>query len=168
MTSTQQPRPVRRPLSIATLRSYEYERFLKFLAVGGVGFILNAAIYWILPHSFRWNPSLANLFGAAVAIFSNFNLNNIWTFQGKRITGLAGYLWKLLHFYAASAFGVIVIQTGVIFLGTSLIGAGTLRLLGFGISYHWVYFLAGTSLLVIWNFFAYNKFIWNRAALATE
>jgi putative flippase GtrA len=165
MMSTQHSDPGSRPRAARKFHFRNYEQFLKFLVVGGFGFVLNAVILRILSGSYHWDHSLANLVGAGVAIFSNFNWNNIWTFQGKRITGVSGYLWKLLHFYAASAFGVVFIQTGVIFLGTKLIGDGVLRLLGFGVSYYLLYFLAGTALLVVWNFFAYKKFIWNRTAM---
>jgi putative flippase GtrA len=151
-----------RPLTLARVRARDYELFIKFLIVGGVGFILNAAILRILSGTYHWDHSLANLVGAAVAIFSNFNGNNLWTFQGRTITGFRSYVWKLLHFYAASAFGVVVIQTGTIFVLTRTIGDGVLHLLGFGISYYLVYFLIGTALLVCWNFFAYTKLIWNR------
>jgi putative flippase GtrA len=163
MPLTQQPKTAYLPLTLARVRTLEYERFLKFLAVGGVGFVLNAAIFHILSGSYHWNPSLANLVGAAMAIFWNFNGNNLWTFQGRTITGFRGYLWKLLHFYAASAFGVVVIQTGTIFLATVLIGRGVLHVAGFSVSYYLIYFLVGTALVVIWNFFAYNKLIWRTA-----
>ncbi len=151
-----------RPLELARIRAQEYETFIKFLIVGGVGFVLNAAILRILSGTYHWDHSLANLVGAAVAIFSNYNGNNLWTFQTRTITGVGSYLWKLLHFYMASAFGVIVIQTGTIFVATRTIGDGTLHVLGVGISYYLVYFFVGTALLVGWNFFAYTKLIWNR------
>lgn len=151
-----------RPLTLVRGRARNYELVVKFLAVGGVGFVLNAGILRILSGTYHWDHSLANLVGAAVAIFSNFNGNNLWTFQGRTITGIGSYLWKLLHFYAASAFGVIFIQTGTIFVATKIIGDGTLHLLGVGISYYLIYFFFGTVLVVCWNFFAYNKLIWNR------
>ncbi len=151
-----------RPLSLARVRARDYETFIKFLIVGGIGFVLNGAILRILSGTYHWDHSLANLVGAAVAIFSNFNGNNLWTFQGRTITGVGSYLWKLLQFYAASAFGVVFIQTGTIFVATKTIGDGVLHVLGIGISYYLVYFLIGTALVVCWNFFAYNKLIWNR------
>jgi putative flippase GtrA len=160
--SSQQQTSIAGPLTLVRVRMREYELFAKFLIVGGIGFILNAAILRILSGTYHWDHSLANLVGAAVAIFSNFNGNNLWTFQGRTITGIGSYLWKLLHFYAASAFGVVCIQTGTIFVATKTIGDGTLHLLGVGISYYLVYFLVGTALLVCWNFFAYTKLIWNR------
>lgn len=123
--------------------------FGKFLVVGGTGFILNAVILIVL-HTVNWPATWANLAGAAVAIFSNFNLNNIWTFKNQKISGIGQYLGKLLQFYATSAFGVIVIQTGMIWIGVRL----------FGDRQYFVFFLLGTAILLIWNYVIYSKVIW--------
>jgi dolichol-phosphate mannosyltransferase len=125
--------------------------FGKFLVVGGTGFIINAVIL-ILLHTANWSAVLANLAGAAVAIFSNFNLNNLWTFRNNKISGIRQYLTKLVQFYATSAFGVIVIQTGTIWLGVHI----------FGDELYFIFFLFGTAILLIWNYFIYSKVIWKK------
>lgn len=135
--------------------------FAKFLVVGGAGFIINFLILKILSDNFRWDHALANLVGAVVAIFSNFNLNNLWTFKHHKISGVSAYIWKLLHFYAASIFGVIFIQTGTIFLGDKLIGEGQINLF-VSLKFYYIYFVLGTGFLLIWNFFIYNRFIWKK------
>ena len=122
----------------------------KFLVVGGFGFILNAIILQVGVQAFHLNPSIANLVGAAVAIFSNFNFNNLWTFAHHKVTKVHHYFFKLLQFYITSAFGVIFIQTGTIFVGDHF----------FGTKGYFLYFLIGTALLLIWNFTIYNRFIW--------
>jgi dolichol-phosphate mannosyltransferase len=137
---------------VLKLRIRDSKSFIKFLIVGGFGFIINAVILQVLVQSFNWNPSLANLVGAAFAIFSNYNLNNLWTFRHEKINSLGMYLWKMLHFYATSAFGVIFIQTGTIFLGDTFIGR----------QYYFIYFLIGTGFLLIWNFTIYSKVIWKK------
>jgi len=125
--------------------------FGKFLVVGGVGFIINAVIL-ILLHNARWSATLANLAGAAVAIFSNYNLNNLWTFRHQKIIGIGQYFVKLLQFYATSSFGVVVIQTGTIWAGVRVTGD----------RFYFLFFLIGTSLLLIWNYVIYSKVIWKR------
>lgn len=136
----------------ASIREKLFGSFGKFLVVGGIGFVLQAVILRILVEGSNTNPSIANLLGAAVAIFSNFNLNNLWTFKTEKITGVSQYLWKMLNFYATSAVGVIVIQTGIIFLGDNLIGR----------KYYFMYFLAGTAILLIYNFTVYRLVIWRK------
>lgn len=124
--------------------------FAKFLVVGGIGFILNASILVLLHNVAHMQAPVANLIGAGVAIFSNYNLNNLWTFGHNKISGASQYLIKLLQFYGTSVFGVIVIQTGTIETGVRLVGD----------SYYFIYFLIGTALLLIWNYVMYSKVIW--------
>lgn len=127
--------------------------FGKFLVVGGIGFILNAIMLRILVEGFDWAPYTANLVGAVIAIFSNYNLNNLWTFKHRRAKSFPMYLLKMLQFYATSAFGVIVIQTGTIYIGVHFITAR---------EHYFFYFLLGTGFLLMWNFVIYSKVIWKR------
>ncbi|MFH0749324.1 MAG: glycosyltransferase [Candidatus Gottesmanbacteria bacterium] len=126
--------------------------FGKFLVVGGLGFVFNAVLLVIFREWVGLPASIANLIGAAVAIFSNFNLNNLWTFKEKKISSIGIYLQKLIQFYSTSLFGVVVIQTGTIEAFTRL----------FGETYYFIYFLIGTSFLVFWNYFMYSRVIWKK------
>jgi dolichol-phosphate mannosyltransferase len=126
--------------------------FGKFLLVGGFGFAINAVVLRVLVEGFSWAPTPANLVGAACAIFSNFNFNNLWTFRERKAKTIFSYFGKLLQFYATSAFGVIFIQTGTIFLGDTFIGR----------EYYFIYFLIGTGFLLIWNFTMYSVVIWKK------
>lgn len=126
--------------------------FGKFLVVGGFGFVINAVLLVVFREWVGLSASIANLIGAGVAIFSNYNLNNIWTFKEKKINSVGMYLKKLVQFFGTSLFGVVVIQTGTIELCTRL----------FGETYYFVYFLIGTSFLLIWNYFMYSRVIWKK------
>jgi dolichol-phosphate mannosyltransferase len=126
--------------------------FGKFLVVGGTGFLIQAVILKILVDGFMMNPSIANLIGAVAAVFSNFNLNNFWTFRSERVKSVGQYIWKLLNFYATSAIGVILIQTGIIFIGDQL----------FGRKYYFLYFIVGTAILLVYNFTVYRLIIWRK------
>lgn len=138
-------------IALSRLEELMTGSFGKFLVVGGFGFVINAVIL-VLLHRVNWSATIANLAGAAVAIFSNFNLNNMWTFKHNKISGAGQYLWKLLHFYVTSAFGVVVIQTGTIAIGVRL----------FGDHWYFEFFLLGTALLLVWNYFIYSKVIWKK------
>lgn len=126
--------------------------FGKFLVVGGTGFIIQAVILKTMVDVFKITPEISNLSGAVVAIFSNYNLNNLWTFKTEEIKGILQYLWKLSHFYLTSAIGVIFIQTGIIFLGDTF----------FGKKYYFLYFIFGTGVLLIYNFTVYRLIIWRK------
>jgi dolichol-phosphate mannosyltransferase len=137
-------------IALARLQELKTGSFGKFLVVGGFGFVINAVVLVAL-HSVHWSATLANLTGAALAIFSNFNFNNLWTFKHHKISGAGNYLTKLLHFYATSAFGVIVIQTGIIWLGVHAVGD----------TYYFEFFILGTAFLLVWNYVIYSKVIWS-------
>lgn len=126
--------------------------FGKFLVVGGLGFIINAVLLVAFREWMGLSPTVANLIGAAAAIFSNFNFNNMWTFKEEKITTLGMYLAKLVQFYITSSIGVVVIQTGTIALGVRI----------FGDRQYFIYFLIGTGLLLIWNYVVYSKVIWKK------
>lgn len=136
----------------ASIKEKLFGSFGKFLVVGGTGFVIQAVILRIMVGVLKVDPTISNLTGAVAAIFSNYNLNNIWTFKTEKINGIAQYLWKLLNFYATSAIGVIIIQTGIIFLGDTL----------FGKKYYFIYFLFGTAILLIYNFTVYRLIIWRK------
>lgn len=137
---------------IAKAKEIIYGSFGKFLVVGGTGFVINATILRVLVEMFRFSPSPANLIGASVSIFSNFNLNNRWTFSSERHSSFSKYLWKLTHFYLTSSFGVIFIQTGTIELGIRF----------FGKDLYFLYFVIGTAFLLVWNFTIYRMVIWSK------
>lgn len=148
---------------IARIKELMFGSFGKFLVVGGIGFVINFLVLKVLHDTVKWDPFWANLVGAALAIFSNFNFNNIWTFKEHKISGVGQYLWKMVQFYATSAFGVVFIQSGTIFIGDKLIGPDIILRLGpMHIRYYLIYFVIGTGLLLIWNFFIYSKFIWKK------
>lgn len=135
---------------ISRIKELVFGKFGKFLVVGGTGFVANAILLKILVEKANWHPASANLFGAAIAIFSNYNLNNLWTFKDRKVKGFTPYILKLLGFYLSSGIGVLLIQTGTIFVLTNL----------FGKENYFTYFLIGTFLLLIWNFTMYSKVIW--------
>jgi len=141
-------------------------KFGKFLVVGGTGFVINWAVLNILFGKFNFRPEIANLVGAAIAIFSNYNFNNLWTFGERKATNAGSYFLKMIQFYATSSFGVIFIQTGTILVLGLIFGRPYCPELGCIGQPDWykanAYFILGTGLLLIWNFTVYNKVIWRR------
>ncbi|MBI4091865.1 MAG: glycosyltransferase [Candidatus Levybacteria bacterium] len=137
----------------ARIKELVFGKFGKFMVVGGFGFVINAVVLRALVEGFNFAPVPANLIGAACAIFSNFNFNNLWTFGERKANTVISYFSKLIQFYATSAFGVIFIQTGTIFLGDTFIGR----------QYYFIYFLVGTGVLLTWNFTMYSVVIWRKS-----
>lgn len=127
-------------------------KFGKFLMVGGLGLIINLSIYYYLAHYTNINLVIANTIGAELAIFSNYNFNNLWTFQERKANSIWQYLMKMGMFFLTSNIGVQLMQNGTIALGQYY----------FGRQYALLYFVIGTGFLVIYNFTIYSKFIWRR------
>lgn len=149
-------------------------KFLKFAAVGFIGFVINAIaleIFRNLPVSsdlatsyqrFANTPfsllsnanSWAAAFAAELAIISNYLLNNFWTFSSQKITNPFRFLGKFLQFNLTSL-GAVVIQFVVIGLATLLFGDSTL------VRQIALVFAVG-ALIIPYNWAMYNLFIWRK------
>lgn len=134
----------------ARIKEVLFGHFGKFLVVGFTGLFINLGVYWFLARNTNLSLVIANTVGAELAIFSNFNLNNLWTFRSRKTATLGAYLSKLFMFFLTSNIGVWLFQNGTIKLGETL----------YGRSYYLVYFVIGTLILLIWNFTVYSRFIW--------
>ena len=128
--------------------------FGKFLVVGGIGFILQLIVYRFLISLTSFPLGLSNLLAAQLAIFSNYNLNNLWTFKQEKTKNTTTYFVKMVGFFASSNIGVLVIQSGLIQLGEILFGRK------YPLPY--VYFVFATGVLLIYNFTMYRLVIWRK------
>ncbi|MEK7160373.1 MAG: glycosyltransferase family 2 protein [Patescibacteria group bacterium] len=128
--------------------------FGKFLVVGGTGFVIQLIVYRIIINATTFPLGLSNLLSAQLAIFSNYNLNNLWTFKKQRAKGFGPYILKMFGFFASSNTGVLFIQSGIVQLGEILFGRQ------FPLPY--VYFVFATGILLIYNFTMYRFVIWRK------
>ena len=58
-------------------------QFIKFAAVGALGTVINLGLVYLFYDVIGWNEYLAITIGFVVSVFSNFILNDIWTFNPK-------------------------------------------------------------------------------------
>lgn len=128
-----------------------HSSFVKFVIVGGTGFIVDSLLLYIFALQLHFPPWIAKLISAEAAIINNFTLNNAWSFSHKQINeGKRNYIKGLTKFNIVSL-GNIVIQTVGITITTAL----------FGKDYILFYNAAIIVLFVIpYSYFFYNKFIW--------
>lgn len=159
------------------------EHFFKFLAVGGLGFIINT-IGLIVGVKFGFRPSMAGPIGAELAILSNFFWNNLWTFSDKSITSWDVLPGKFLQFNLLS-FGSVIIQFIFLKIGEKIFGLTkfkepllqndiiekiftSLKLLKFvkslpqvnRLSLYLVFYMLGVGVGLLWNFTVYALVIW--------
>jgi len=131
------------------LRDPKTQQFMKFAVVGFIGYIVNAVgleIFYRL--GMKLGPATA--VATELAIINNFILNNIWTFAEKKIVSLKQLPYKFLQFNFTSL-GALIIQTAVVWVGTSLLGDQWRQIL--------LIFAIG-FLVLPYNFFMYTTFIW--------
>ncbi|MGI8420371.1 MAG: glycosyltransferase [Candidatus Levyibacteriota bacterium] len=134
-------------------------RFIKFLIVGGTGFILQFSTVYI-SIMFGADQFIAAMIGGEIAILCNFFLNNIWTFGDTKSLGQHGsFFLRILKFNTASL-ASIGIQGIVVYFAVKLIG-DKIKILGIPLHTGIVVLFPTIILLVIpLNYFIYNKFIW--------
>jgi dolichol-phosphate mannosyltransferase len=139
----------------ARIKELLFGPFGKFLVVGGTGFVIQLVLYRLSIAAFPSSPlGVLNWIAAQPAIFSNYNLNNLWTFRTEKIKSPGAYLVKMLGFFLTSNIGVLIIQSGIIQLLQIMFGrAGILP---------YIYFVFATGILLIYNFTVYRLIIWRK------
>ena len=68
--------------------------FTRYCIVGGSGYLVNAAVFWIAARALSYPVAFALAF--VVAATSNFGLNRRWTFAGSRHRRAAHQLGRFL------------------------------------------------------------------------
>ena len=90
-------------------------RFVKFGLVGSSGVVVNLGVVWL---TLFWtdDASLASGAGIMVSVFTNFLLNDSWTWGDRtKKPGASTFLIRVLRYYLASAVA-IAIQFGTTML----------------------------------------------------
>lgn len=136
---------------IVSSRIYEFvsPSFLKVCVVGIIGFIINTIGLEVFV-KFGLHPSLAAAIGAEVSIFSNFILNNLWSFKEIKLKR-QDVPAKFIQFNIFSM-GSVIIQSGTIFIGTHFFGLPTYR----------IFYIIGVAIGLLWNYTIYSKIIWRK------
>ncbi|HYA32973.1 MAG TPA: glycosyltransferase family 2 protein [Candidatus Bathyarchaeia archaeon] len=121
------------------LRSGEFHRFWKFVAVGAVGAILNLALLYALT-GFGVYYLLAGAVGIEAGLLSNFFLNRSWTYRDRGTSGFRYVLTALYRDHAVRFVG-IVLNLVILWLLTSVFGLYylTSQLIGIAVAMLWNY-----------------------------
>lgn len=145
-------------------RIIELQRFLKFLFVGGTGFLVQLIFQEFSVWLGASGPVSAAL-GAESAIISNFLLNNFWTFSDtKEIKTRGNSLSRLMKFNFTS-FGAIIIQFLAVLIAENILGM-YINIFTYAIPTR-IFILFPTIILLVipLNYFIYNKIIWKTTLL---
>lgn len=79
-------------------------RFIKFGLVGFLGMLVDFSVTWALKEKLSVNKYVSNATGFTAAVFFNYALNRVWTFQShdQNVQG------QLLKFFLVSLFGLLL------------------------------------------------------------
>lgn len=135
------------------------KRFIKFLIVGGTGFLLQfATVYAAIFMGAE--QFIAAMVGGEIAILWNFVVNNTWTFSDTKTIKEQGHFIKRLIKFNVASLASIGIQGLVVYIAVKFFGE---KLTLFGVALHTsIVILFPTIILLVipLNYFIYNKVIW--------
>lgn len=117
---------------------------VRFLFVGSMGFVVNLLCLAIFYDLLTLPIFFAQVFGAEIAMLSTFLGNNFWTFTDHHHLAIFP---KLIKFHIGALMGMAINSTCVIVLVHSLN-----VFYGFALA-------IGSIAGLIWNYFAYKKFV---------
>jgi putative flippase GtrA len=86
----------------ATIRR-EARRFLKFLVVGGIGFLIDTGSLTVLALGLHTDRTLAKGISFSLAVISNYLLNRFWTYPDSRSKSV---LAQITQFVVVSLVGL--------------------------------------------------------------
>ncbi len=134
-------------------RTGELWRFVKFLAVGASGVVVNVGVLWLQTRqvALRSGSQLSGPSAIAIecAILSNFTLNDLFTFRDRRTKGWRSFVIRLLKFNAVSIPGA-AINIGILVLLTSV----------FGTDFYMLFNLCGIAVAMLWNYLMNTWWTW--------
>ncbi len=146
----------------ARMSEIKHSRVSKFLLVGAISALAQLGLTallenWLHTHNLMSKNylSLIQFLAAESAIVLNFTFNNIWTFKESKLMGVKLLLLQFGKFNL-SAVGSILIQSVTLRLGLYLFANWRWGIVTPTLCYTALGIVLGT----LWNYFAYNKFIW--------
>ena len=122
-------------------------RFAAFALVGGLGIGIHLLVFFLLFRKITGNFALSQSVAAAVAMTSNFALNNFLTYRDMRLRG-----WRWLRGWASFAFVCSLGLVANVGIASYLFLAKTFWLFSA---------LAGILVGAVWNYAVTAVFTWN-------
>lgn len=132
---------------IERLKKITQHETMRFLVVGGFGFIVNFSVLWLLHGLLRLPLLTSQIVAAETAIIGNFALHHWWTYKGYKEADLTA---RLLKFHSSAWTGSLI---------TTLVLVGLVR-------YARVHYLAalaaGALVGMTWNYLMNRFVIWSK------
>lgn len=144
---------------VLRLRIRDSMRFIKFLVVGGTGFLVQLILQELSAHVIA-SDLIAVGIGAEAAIISNFLFNHFWTFSDVRNNKKSSsFFVKLVKFNLSSLISIVVQIIAIGFAEFLL--SPTVHIASFTIKTRIIALFPTIVLIVIpLNYLIYNKIVW--------
>ena len=140
------------------IREKEAERFVKFLIVGTVGFVVDFGTLTFLVEAMGFIPVVANTISFSAAVVSNFTLNRYWTYPDSRSKRRR---IQLLQFGMVSIIGLLI-NNGILVLLQHPFDLLLQEMNAPGaISGYIPAKMVGTIVVLFWNFFINRYWTYN-------
>ena len=83
-------------------------RFIKFGIVGTSGIAVNTSVLWVLKGQLSVPLAIAPIFAIGTAVFSNFLLNNYWTWNENKKNRRHNFFHSLWRYYLSASLGALI------------------------------------------------------------
>ncbi len=90
-------------------RPANWLQLVRFGLVGGVGFVVNLAVYTLLVHALGADYRVANVIAWLIAVLNNFVLNRHWTFDASGGRARSQAIRFLVVSLVAEAFSLLLL-----------------------------------------------------------
>ncbi len=123
-------------------------RFIKFGIVGGSGVFVNMFLLWTGKEVLHLPLAVASLIAIVISIFTNFVLNNFWTWKDDSTTNKYSFFHRMWRYYITASLSaainyitLIVLSeyVGIYYLIANLIGIGLGMIFNFALGEFWVF-----------------------------
>jgi putative flippase GtrA len=139
----------------------EGKRFVKFLVVGAVGFVVDAGTLFALTSLLHIPDLLAQAGSFTAAVISNFIWNRLWTYPESRSKPIAS---QLTQFFVVNLAGLGIrslVFAGVLGPYRQLAAAQTLVHLDPALIARYAALATAVTVVLLWNFFVNRYWTYN-------
>jgi len=122
------------------------KQFLKFIAVGFSGLVVNMLLLWLFVSILKLNVAISGIIAIETSVITNFILNNSWTFNksARRVHWTRKFAKYQISVILGMGINYIVLITltkffGIFYLLSNLIGIGLATVSNYLLSSRWAW-----------------------------
>jgi putative flippase GtrA len=131
-----------------TLFSPQNKRLIRYLVVGAFGVAINQAVFLLVFNNTGIPYFIAGFLGSSVSTFTNYAINDSWTWKDRGAAGVIQWFWRGIKYGATRIVGMgIGTVAQIVFVEVLLINPAIANILKIGVG-------------VLWGFGASEKWVW--------